>query len=71
MGRCCGPGSVDELSVILSPTLVGGTSARSFYVAPDLESAEATIPLRLTSMEAVDTDFVWLRYAIDKPGKNL
>ncbi len=59
-------GLVDELSVILSPTLIGGTSPRSFYVAPDLASAEGAISLRLLSMEAVDTDFVWLRYAVDK-----
>ncbi|MHB1319602.1 MAG: dihydrofolate reductase family protein [Anaerolineae bacterium] len=71
IGALLRAGLVDELSVILSPTLVGGTSPRSFYVAPDLPSAEGAIPLRLTATEAVDDNFVWLRYAIDKPAENL
>jgi hypothetical protein len=55
-----------EVSVILSPALVGGTSSRSFYVAPDLPSADTVIPLRLASMEKAEGDFVRLRYAVGK-----
>ena len=66
IGALLRAGLVDELSVILSPTLVGGMSGRSFYVAPDLPSADGATSLRLTAVEAVDTNFVWLRYAIDR-----
>lgn len=57
-------GLVGELSLLLSPMLVGGTSPRSFYVAPDLTSEEKIIPLRLTHVENVEGDFVWLRYEV-------
>lgn len=60
-------GLVQEISVLLNPTLVGGTSPRSFYVAPDLESKEGTIPLRLLHVEVLEENFVWLKYAIDQP----
>ncbi len=73
IGALLRAGLVDELSVILSPVLIGGVSPRSFYVAPDLASAETGIPLRLMSLEKVEGDpqgrglhFVWLRYTVDK-----
>jgi 2,5-diamino-6-(ribosylamino)-4(3H)-pyrimidinone 5'-phosphate reductase len=59
-------GLVDELSVILSPVLIGGRSPRSFYVAPDLTSLVGTSSLRLTHMENVEGDYVWLRYTVDQ-----
>lgn len=55
---------VDEVSVILNPSLVGGTSPRSFYVAPDLPSEEGIIPLKLDSVQQVGDSFVWLRYSV-------
>ena len=57
-------GLVDEISVVLAPTLIGGTSPRSFFVAPDLESDDGVIGLRLLDVENVEGDFVWLRYAV-------
>lgn len=67
-GVLCGAllraGLVDELSLLLNPSLVGGRSPRSFYVAPDLPSAEGLLPLRLDHVETVAENFVWLRYTI-------
>lgn len=57
-------GLVDEISLLVSPVLVGGTSPRSFFRAPDLESADGLIPLRLTGVETLRDDHVWLRYEI-------
>jgi 2,5-diamino-6-(ribosylamino)-4(3H)-pyrimidinone 5'-phosphate reductase len=57
-------GLVDEVSLILNPCLVGGTSPKSLYVAPDLTSPEGVIPVKLTHVEQVEGDFVWLRYEV-------
>ncbi|HHX42930.1 MAG TPA: RibD family protein [Chloroflexi bacterium] len=61
-------GLVDEVSVLVAPALVGGTSPRSFYRAPDLTSPEGVIPLRLTHVERLEGDVVWLRYHVVKAG---
>ena len=42
-------GLVDEISLLIDPSLVGGTSPRSFFVAPDLRSSGNLIDLQLTS----------------------
>jgi 2,5-diamino-6-(ribosylamino)-4(3H)-pyrimidinone 5'-phosphate reductase len=57
-------GLVDEVSVVISPELVGGTTARSMFVAPDLTSASDVIPLKLLHVANVKGDFVWLRYEV-------
>lgn len=57
-------GLVDEVSVLFQPCLVGGSSARSFFRAPDLTSPDGVIPLRLLKVEQVKGDVVWLRYEI-------
>jgi 2,5-diamino-6-(ribosylamino)-4(3H)-pyrimidinone 5'-phosphate reductase len=57
-------GLVDEVSVLIGPCLVGGTTPRSIFVAPDLTSAEGVIPLKLIHMEAVRGDIIWLRYEV-------
>ncbi|MHB1416318.1 MAG: RibD family protein [Chloroflexota bacterium] len=59
-------GLVDEVSLLVGPTLVGGTSPKSFYVAPDLTSAEGTIPVRLAHVDRLDDDSLWLRYEVIK-----
>jgi 2,5-diamino-6-(ribosylamino)-4(3H)-pyrimidinone 5'-phosphate reductase len=61
-------GLVDELSLLINPGLVGGTTPRSAFVAPDLTSAGGVINLRLTHMEKVRGDVVWLRYEVVKKG---
>jgi 2,5-diamino-6-(ribosylamino)-4(3H)-pyrimidinone 5'-phosphate reductase len=57
-------GLVDEVSVLIHPSLVGGTTARSLYIAPDLDSGEGVIPLRLAHVEKMEGDVVWLRYEV-------
>lgn len=57
-------GLVDEVSVLLTPLLVGGESPRSLFVAPDATSPEQTIPLRLAHCEQVGEGRVWLRYQV-------
>ena len=59
-------GLVDEVSVLVSPSLAGGTTPRSMFVAPDLTSPEGVIPLKLTHVETVKNDAVWLRYEVVK-----
>lgn len=59
-------GLVDEVSVVLTPALVGGTSPRSFFTAPDLASTEGIIPLRLVHLEQLRDGAVWLRYEVVK-----
>jgi len=59
-------GLVDEISVIISPTLVGGRSPKTMFVAPDLESEEGVIPLNLRSVEKIRERYVWLRYTVEK-----
>ena len=60
-------GLVDEVSVLLFPTLVGGTSPKTFYVAPDVSGPEQVLKLRLISYEQVREDGVlWLKYEVEK-----
>lgn len=59
-------GLVDEFSLLISPALVGGTSPRSSFRAPDLEGPAGAIPLRLVHLEKFDGGAVWLRYEIVK-----
>ena len=61
-------GLVDEVSLLLDPCLVGGQSARSFFVAADLADAYQLIPLRLIHSEQVKPDVLWLRYAVQEAG---
>jgi 2,5-diamino-6-(ribosylamino)-4(3H)-pyrimidinone 5'-phosphate reductase len=57
-------GLVDEVSVIVSPSLVGGTDARSIYRAPELTSPEGVIRLKLVHVDRVRGGSVWLRYEV-------
>ncbi len=59
-------GLVDEVSVVISPSLVGGTSPKTMFVAPDLESEEGVIPLALFNIEKIRDRYVWLRYKVQK-----
>jgi len=59
-------GLVDEVSVLVNPCLVGGTSPRSIFVAPDLTSPEGVIPLKLLHVETLQDNVVWLRYEVVK-----
>ena len=57
-------GLVDEVSVLISPFLVGGTTPRSLFRATDLASAEGVVGLKLVHLERVRDDIVWLRYEV-------
>jgi 2,5-diamino-6-(ribosylamino)-4(3H)-pyrimidinone 5'-phosphate reductase len=57
-------GLVDEISLLVQPSLVGGTTPRSVFVAPDLTSPDNVIDLRLTHLEELSAAVVWLRYEV-------
>ncbi len=57
-------GLVNEVSLLLSPCLVGGTEPRSMFIAPELDSEEGVINLSLERMEKLDGDVVWLLYKV-------
>ncbi len=59
-------GLVDEVSVLINPSMVGGTTPRSIFRAPDLTSPEDVIKLDLTHIEKLKGDVVWLRYEVVK-----
>lgn len=59
-------GLVDEVSLMIDPSLVGGTTARSIFRAPDLTSPEGVIKLRLIGVERLGGEAVWLRYEVIK-----
>jgi 2,5-diamino-6-(ribosylamino)-4(3H)-pyrimidinone 5'-phosphate reductase len=59
-------GLVDEVSVLVQPCLVGGTTTRSLFVAPDLAATEGVVRLKLAHVEPVRDDALWLRYKVVK-----
>ncbi len=60
---------IDEVSVLLMPCLVGGSSARGMFVAPDLASAEGVARLKLLGVEPMRGDALWLRYEVVKENR--
>ena len=58
-------GLVKEVSVLIHPVLVGGTTPRSMFRAPDLIAASGVINLRLIHFEKVQDDLIWLRYNVE------
>jgi 2,5-diamino-6-(ribosylamino)-4(3H)-pyrimidinone 5'-phosphate reductase len=59
-------GLVDEVSLLIDPCLVGGTTPRSVFQVPDLTSSEGVVELRLVQLEKVRGDVVWVRYEVVK-----
>ena len=57
-------GLVHEISVLIHPNLVGGFSPASLFRALDLTAPDGVIPLRLTHVERLKDDIVWLRYEV-------
>jgi 2,5-diamino-6-(ribosylamino)-4(3H)-pyrimidinone 5'-phosphate reductase len=57
-------GLVDEVSLLISPCLVGGTTLSSLFRAPDLMSSEGVMQLRLSHFERLRDDIIWLRYEV-------
>ncbi len=56
-------GLVDEVSVLISPTLVGNASSLSIYNLPETVHGDV-IPLALRGVEVPRDDAVWLRYDV-------
>lgn len=59
-------GLVSEVSVLVSPELVGGSSSRSLYQAPDLSTPAGVLPARLLDVQRLDNDAVWLWYELQE-----
>jgi 2,5-diamino-6-(ribosylamino)-4(3H)-pyrimidinone 5'-phosphate reductase len=59
-------GLIDEVSVLITPALVGGTTPRSIFTAPDLTSPDGVISLKLCHVEQLRGETVWVRYEIVK-----
>ena len=59
-------GLVDEVSVLISPQLTGGTSPKTIFVAPDLTSQEGVIDLQMMRHEVLDKNYVHLYYRVIK-----
>jgi len=59
-------GLADEVSVLVYPCLVGGTTHGSIFRAPDLESSKGAISLRLKYLESLKGGAIWLCYDIIK-----
>ncbi len=57
-------GLVDEVSVLVHPALVGGTSPSSVFTAPDLSSASGVVDLKIKHVEKLRSGYVWLRYTV-------
>lgn len=62
-------GLVDEVSLLISPSLEGGTTPSSIFRAPDLTSPEGVIDLRPVHVERLRNDVVWLRYEVVRGGR--
>jgi len=57
-------GLVSEVSLVIYPCLVGGTTPQSFFRAPDLAKQAGVIELDLIAVEQVREGIIWLRYAV-------
>jgi 2,5-diamino-6-(ribosylamino)-4(3H)-pyrimidinone 5'-phosphate reductase len=60
-------GLVDEISLLVHPYLVGGSSPASMYRAADLVHEVGVQQLELLSFRKVKQGVVWLRYAVTRP----
>lgn len=63
VGALLRAGLVDEVSVVVEPRLVGGTSPHHLFQAPDATTDDECLRLRLQHLERFD-DAVWLRYEV-------
>ena len=57
-------GLVSEVSLLVHPSLVGGTTPKSMFSATDLTSAKGVIDLKLLHVEKMKNGLVWLRYKV-------
>lgn len=57
---------VDEISLLIHPHLVGGAKPRPFFRPQEPLGKKGSIPLRLTHLEQLRDDIVWIRYEVAK-----
>jgi 2,5-diamino-6-(ribosylamino)-4(3H)-pyrimidinone 5'-phosphate reductase len=57
-------GLVDEVSVLVFPTLVGNASSLSIYNLPETVTDDDVVSLALRGVEVPRDDAVWLRYDV-------
>ncbi len=57
-------GLVNEVSILVHPYLVGGVTPQSIFRAEDIKSAEEVISLKLTKIEQLKDDIIWLCYNV-------
>ncbi|MHB8055906.1 MAG: dihydrofolate reductase family protein [Candidatus Aminicenantales bacterium] len=57
-------GLVDEISLLIHPQYIGGSTPRSLFQAEDLKTPEGIIELKLAGNETLAGGFVWLRYNV-------
>jgi 2,5-diamino-6-(ribosylamino)-4(3H)-pyrimidinone 5'-phosphate reductase len=55
---------VDEVSVLVHPSMVGREAAGSLFRVPDPSAGDKAIPLRLRHCETLEGGVVWLRYDV-------
>jgi 2,5-diamino-6-(ribosylamino)-4(3H)-pyrimidinone 5'-phosphate reductase len=60
---------VDEVSILIHPSLVGGLKPQSMFRAPDLTSEDGVIKLKMINIQKAKDDIVWLMYEILKDGE--
>lgn len=59
-------GLIDEVSMLINPSLVGGESSKTVFKASDLKEVNGVIHLKLIETKQFDCDHVWLRYEVRK-----
>lgn len=59
-------GLIDEVSVLVQPQLIGGTTPSSLFRAEDLPADVSPTPLELISSRKLKRGTVWLRYRVLK-----
>ena len=57
-------GLVDEVSLLFSPQLTGGTSPKTIFTADDLDSIKNVVDLELKETRVVEGGRVWLQYRV-------
>jgi 2,5-diamino-6-(ribosylamino)-4(3H)-pyrimidinone 5'-phosphate reductase len=59
-------GLVDEVSILLNASLVGGKDATSLFKPPPGWTKDDVVKMKLTHVEEMDDDTVWVRYDVQK-----
>jgi 2,5-diamino-6-(ribosylamino)-4(3H)-pyrimidinone 5'-phosphate reductase len=55
---------VDEICILIHPTIVGGMILSSIYTTPDLESKDPVMDLKLLKMEKLKNEIILLHYRV-------